>query len=356
MNDVALKDFDALAIVEPYLYQDIETGEPNPGSYRQWQALMPTTRRQDGAIRHTYRSMLWVNSSNLARQVPVDSHDITAAIIRVQQERILVVSMYDPNCSRATSDRSAALAHKLEIVQEVVEQARAEGDPDMLILICTDLNRHNTVWTGREPIPGRQHEGDGILEFAQALQLDTLLEPGTITWEHQSLTASSTNDVIWGSAAVQDKMQKCRIYPTDYRSDHRAIEIVLQAQETETEPQKTRLELSKADWPAINACLQHIGQQTDTEETLAKIDTVAEDLVSAVQQAIQTGTPQARPSPYAKRWWNQDLTILRASMTSIRNAVTTARRRGQDTRNLQEQLQQARQLYFTEMDKQKRKH
>jgi len=66
--------------------------------------------------------------------------------------------------------------------------------------------------------------------------------------------------------------------------------------------------------------------------------------------------PRARPSPYAKRWWTKDLTTLRQSLTTARNAVTAARRRGDDVVILLNRLQRARSVYFQMIEKQKKAH
>ena len=356
MNDKGLKDFDVLAILEPHLHQDIDTGEPNPGIYHQWQPLVPTSQRKDGAIQHRYRSMLWVNNKALARQLPVDSYDITAAVIRSGQAQMIIAAVYDANTKGSIVERNANLLGKLELVQEAVTQARAEAGRDTPVLICTDLNRHDAIWAGVQPIAARRHEGDLIVDFAQTLGLVSLLEPGTITWEHQTQDVSSTIDVIWGSVEVQDQLQWCRLYREDHGSDHQAIEIQFGQEAARPRPYKPRWELSKADWPAINTRLQQTWRLDSIRENPANIDQVAESLVTAVQDAIQAETPLARPSPYVKRWWSIDLTILRNAMTSMRNAVRTAQRRGHEVDTLKARLRQARQQYYTEMDRQKRRH
>lgn len=38
-------------------------------------------------------------------------------------------------------------------------------------------------------------------------------------------------------------------------------------------------------------------------------------LTGWVEEALQAHCPRAKPSPYMKRWWDEDLTALRKSYT-----------------------------------------
>jgi hypothetical protein len=48
LNDGSLRDFTALAIVEPYVYMDPGTGESTTYQDRHWQIFTPSERRPDG--------------------------------------------------------------------------------------------------------------------------------------------------------------------------------------------------------------------------------------------------------------------------------------------------------------------
>lgn len=55
-----MADFDALAVVEPYFYEDLDTGEPALAVERNWQLFKPDTRQKGGA-RYVHRAAKWVN-------------------------------------------------------------------------------------------------------------------------------------------------------------------------------------------------------------------------------------------------------------------------------------------------------
>jgi hypothetical protein len=65
---------------------------------------------------------------------------------------------------------------------------------------------------------------------------------------------------------------------------------------------------------------------------------------------------RAKESPYAKRWWIKGLSALRSRFTNKRNRVISLRRRGEDTTQVREQAHQARSIYLSEVEKQKKQH
>jgi hypothetical protein len=48
--------------------------------------------------------------------------------------------------------------------------------------------------------------------------------------------------------------------------------------------------------------------------------------VNGINAVLEDYVPRARESPYAKRWWSKDLTLLRRDYTFKRNRITTLRR------------------------------
>jgi hypothetical protein len=62
-----------------------------------------------------------------------------------------------------------------------------------------------------------------------------------------------------------------------------------------------------------------------------------DQLMAVVFEAIFVLTPEAKPSPYAKRWWAKDLTKLRRVYTHLRNRARTVRRERIENRELERQ-------------------
>jgi hypothetical protein len=78
--------------------------------------------------------------------------------------------------------------------------------------------------------------------------------------------------------------------------------------------------------------------------------------VNGINAVLEEHVPRAKESPYVKRWWSKDLTLLRQDYTMKRNRVTTLRRQGDNTTEAREVAHFARRQYLDEIDKQKKQH
>ena len=54
LNDKTLKDFDALAIVELYIYKHLHTSRPTVTPQASWQMFTPSIERLDSMPRHVF--------------------------------------------------------------------------------------------------------------------------------------------------------------------------------------------------------------------------------------------------------------------------------------------------------------
>jgi hypothetical protein len=145
LNDETLKDFDALATVEPYIYRHPHTGKPTVTPHTSWQMFTPSIERTDGMPRYAFRSLIWVNNHCKAQAVKVDCYDITAVTIQIGGGSVLLISVYDARDGENESERETRLAHKLELVERTIRKAREEAkqaDRDLEVIIVADLNRH----------------------------------------------------------------------------------------------------------------------------------------------------------------------------------------------------------------------
>lgn len=78
--------------------------------------------------------------------------------------------------------------------------------------------------------------------------------------------------------------------------------------------------------------------------------------MQVVLEAVNTLTPKAKPSPYAKRWWTRDLTKLRQVYTYWRNRARAQRRGGEALPELEQQVRTAAKEYHDAIRKQQRLH
>jgi hypothetical protein len=89
-----MSEIDVLSVVEPYVYEDMDDGQPTIPEHRAWHLFTPSVR-QVGEARYAFRAALWVSRRHRAQAVPIPTHDLAAATITTLDRKILIVAAYD---------------------------------------------------------------------------------------------------------------------------------------------------------------------------------------------------------------------------------------------------------------------
>ncbi|KAJ6436994.1 reverse transcriptase [Purpureocillium lavendulum] len=341
MNDDALKDFGVLAVSEPYARLVDDRVVTSPMWHSNWTKMIPTQRHD---ALWPIRSMLWVRSDLEAEQVPVPSADLTAAVLRLPERDVLVVSVYVQGKS------SDMLISAMDALHELIRSFRDGTGRRADVVLAGDFNRHDLLWAGDDVSARRQGEGEPIIDLMNEHGLRSLLPRGTRTW--QGSGQESTIDLILTTSELADEMMICAPHTTDHGSDHRAIQTTFDVAlpERVTTP---RLMFNNAPWNLI---------RTRVEEGLRELSWTAgvqaqtDQLMRVVVLAIDDLTPRAEPTPYAKRWWTRDLTQLRRSYTFWRNQARTQRRASQVCSDLERRAKEAAKEYHDAIRRQRKAH
>jgi hypothetical protein len=185
MNDEQLQNFEILAISEPYVWRNDDTLITVPMGHLNWTKMIPTTHREG---RWAIRSMLWIRKDIEAEQVPVQSADLTAALLRLPDRTVLVVSVY------VEGNNPQALRDMLYKANQLIRKTRNRGGTRTDVILAGDFNRHDQLWGGDDISPARQGEADPIIEFMNDHSLNSLLPRGTKTW--QSGNRETTIDLM----------------------------------------------------------------------------------------------------------------------------------------------------------------
>ena len=184
LNDETLKDFDAMTVLEPYIFRHPRTGDPTIAQDRRWEVFRPTTTRSDGHARHAFRAAIWVNSRCRATQIDADSYDVAVVIMHLKDRDLLLVASYEARAADTEAGREQDLAAMLRTLEATVRKARQATENGRLeVLICGDLNRYHVLWGGYHPVRARERrgEGDRVVDFIQETGLHSLLPAGTVT-------------------------------------------------------------------------------------------------------------------------------------------------------------------------------
>ena len=345
MNDKETRDAVALAIQEPQARRIQGRLLTTPMGHHKWTKMVPSTWREG---RWAIRSMLWINRDVEAEQVPIESPDLTAAVIRLPERLIFMASVY------VEGGDAAALDDACDRLRKAISKVRQDAGTVVEIMIVGDFNRHDQLWGGDDVSLTRQGEADPIINLMSEFALCSLLKRGTKTWHGggQNGDCESTIDLVLASASLTDSMVKCAIHGTEHGSDHRAIETIFDAPWSAPQHPE-RLLLKNAPWKEINA---RIASALATTPAGGTVQQKTDRLMSAVSEAVQVLTPRAKPSPHAKRWWTADLTQLRQIYTYWRNHARSERRAGRKVPHLENIAASAAKQYHDAIRKQKKEH
>jgi hypothetical protein len=344
MNDADLSDYAVLSLTEPYARLVDGAVVTAPNSHNNWTKMVPSIAKSEG---WPIRSMLWVRRDLESEQVVVPSPDLTAAVLRLQDRRVLMVSVY-VQCN----DVSALLAAVRE-VGNLISRFRSGTGERTDVVVAGDFNRHDVLWGGDGTIMRRQGEGQPIVDLMNDHGLQSLLPRGTKTWQGPKPGLESTIDLVLVTEELAEERIKCAIHPTEYGSDHRPIQTVFDIDVPcrEAEP---RFLFKNAPWNAIR---DRISRELELVCWRAwDLQGQTDRFMRIVVAAIQELTPRVRPSPYGKRWWTMDLTRLRQIYTFWRNQARARRRAGPLAPDLERKASEAAKEYHDAVRKQKRRH
>ncbi|OWT42388.1 endonuclease/exonuclease/phosphatase [Pochonia chlamydosporia 170] len=221
MNDEDLEDYAVLAVAEPYARKIDGTIVTTPMGHSNWTRMVPSQSNDAG---WPIRSMLWVRKDIEAEQIAIPSADLTAAVLHLQDRDVLAVSVY------VHGKDEEALVSAVREPNGLICRFRAGTGNRTDVLVVGDFNRHDLLWGGDSVTTRRQGEAQPIIDLMSGHGLCSLLPRGTKTWQgpqgSDNEIKESTIDLVLTTGELADEMVKCATLPTEYGSDHRAIETV----------------------------------------------------------------------------------------------------------------------------------
>ena len=131
MNDEEIQDATVLAIQEPWAQRTDGPLLTTPMYHHKWTKMVPSIWREG---RWPIRSMLWINKDVEAEQVVIPSPDMMAAIIRLPERLILVVSVYVPGVD------AQALQDAYNNLQKTIQEVRRKVNTVVELVVVGDFN------------------------------------------------------------------------------------------------------------------------------------------------------------------------------------------------------------------------
>jgi hypothetical protein len=287
MNDVNLKEYAALVLSEPYVFEMDGKVTTSPIGHQDRMAILPSKRHFG---RWAVRSMLWVRRDIDCEQMNMPSADLTVALLQLPDQSVLLASVH------VEGGNVAALSGTMSLLNEAIHIAQRRGGPRLDIVVASDFNRLDQLWGGDGVPQQRQGEADPINDFMNKWSLESLLPRGTTTWQNRMY--ATTIDLMLASQKLASSVLKCKIHKTEHGSDHRAVETLFDVEVPEHAAQPQLL-FKNAIWTAIRERITHVLQGRPPD---GDVQRQTDRLMRVVLDAVSSLTPKAKPTPYAKRW------------------------------------------------------
>ena len=304
------QNLDILLIQEPPT-----TAYRTHANHSAWRLYRPTV--ESNQIRP--RSLIYVNrrvSSSSHRQISCNHPDLTAIKIWTADSLLLLFSVYIPPIPIHTPNEGTA-EPIFTAIQDTITTALQDNRRSTSIVLSGDFNRHHPTWGGNHIQPRFVEDARELVDFFQVHGLHSCLPRGTPTF--WSLSHPGRNSTIDQTVTSRpDLLVKCQLYHENYGSDHRATysEWSLRAQCKSTA--QARKAYDRADWDKIGGeVLRLMGPWKDVK-TRPALDDAVERLVEATAAAVDTCTPDLRPTPYSKCWFTADLKTQQTEVNRLR--------------------------------------
>ncbi|PIL24452.1 transcription factor [Ganoderma sinense ZZ0214-1] len=301
------RDYDILAIQEPY----IDHLRLTRASSR-WTVVYP-----DGHLDSDLpcRSVLLVNtaiSSNVWRPLKVPSPDVTAISLTVGERQLHVFNLYVDGEHDQTLHATARATQKL-----AGEQAARECNK--LLIWLGDFNRHNPAWD-----EARNHHlftqraldrSQVLLHYLADFSLEMALPAGIPTLEALNTRNLTRPDNVFCSSDLTDLVSRCGTAPhlRPTKTDHFPVLTTLNIPLDPARPTRRR-NFREVDWDGFNAALRaHLDAHpiAASIRSTADFDAYLQRLNDAITAAVDQEVPFTNPTPFSRRWWSKDLTIMR---------------------------------------------
>lgn len=249
----------------------------------------------------------------------------TAVIKFRNNSRNMKIAMHNvyllpPNSNPDGADGVPSAADTMTLIEANLEHFAGKGCEQVLL---GDFNSWHPDWNG-ENCSHVTGQAIRLKHITAQYNMELNLEPNTITRPSSRGNGGSTIDLIWSTQQTTEQLCSCE--PVEFlqkSSDHVPIRTVF-AFSPEQAKEQREWKFKKADWQLYSEELTSRLPTIGRIHTQAQPDTLAEELTTAITDALNTAVPRTKRSPYMRPGWNE-------ACTEAISTVKRAKRRFQAT-------------------------
>ena len=309
LRDPKVAEYDILAIQEPWRNPIMSTTHhPAKNTFH---LCYPTLDEENGPARVCF----FVNKRLDQGRWQFEQHTRDLCTLKIHtregdstEGELVIHNVY--NAPQGTPDRQSTiplLAAKLE------EHAPQEQ------LALGDFNLHHRHWGGSR-VRQEDREAKDLLEAMENLDMTSMLEPGTITYEEGD--GRTTIDLCWTTLGMVDRVISSRVHrDLDHDSDHLPISIVLDVR-TNALDTKPRRQWKHLNTKEFCETLRKILPARKRPRTRLALDTYTKELVDAISEAANEVLPPKKLSTKVREGWDAGCTEVLAETKRLRRAYT----------------------------------
>lgn len=306
LRDEEVLGTDVIAVQEPWGNKYCATTHhPQKQLYH---LVWPTDEIPEVAGRYIARVCFFIHKRIDQATTKVTSHSTTfqTAVFDFRKEgthrKIAIHNIY---CLPAEKAEKVGILPAERTIALLEQQIEAHSDCEQIAL--GDFNAWHPEWFGRPVSPTGQ--ATTIKRVMEEHGLSLWLEPGTITRPGERIDGSSTGstiDLVWGTPQIEENLIECQTAGHLAKSsDHLPIRTLLNITPTKAPIQEEWL-YKKADWERYREALAATLPQCDQIYTQLQLEQAAEELTSAVKNALDQAVPRMRRTPKMRPGWNEE--------------------------------------------------
>ena len=317
--------------------------------------VFPTNRFKDDA---QIRSVIWVNKHLETKDWKIidipNTNDITAIQLNGIYGTISIFNIYN-DCTHSRNEtllQNYLNAHINDL----------SGSEDSHMIWAGDFNRHHPLWDDDKDTHlftnQALRKAEGIIALLAEHEMTMALPKGIPTLRHMRTKKYSRPDNIFCSSNLQQYITQCEVTaesrPTS--TDHFPIITHFDLPQSRIPPNPSR-NFRDADWEAFKETLTaklNITTKPAPITNVQQLNTLGNELTTAIQETIEKEIKISRPRPDSKRWWNRDLTMRRKELNRLR--ATSYKNRAITHHNSHSELRRKSRQYGNEIIIAKRKH